>query len=624
MSRFNQPVAALAAALVLLTACGSGTTEPPPGGGDPGGITLVANTTITAVQQGVSVSITYIVTRHGSFTGPVMLTAEGLPNAVNAIYSPPTTEGTRTTTVITYTATTSAVPGRYDITIRARGAGVTDATIALDLTVTAAPQPNYQLSITGSPVTIEQGAIGQVTVTIARTGGFSGPVALTVEDAPAGMTANLDPSTTTGTSVTVTVIVSAAVVPNTYTLTVRGTSPALLDRTVMLQVVVVPATATGEVTLDFVGCGQPYAIWVAYQDGTGPWTRVTGTNLFRFSITAPTGAFAYVVRQSAAAATTTNVQFMTRAQMSRAPIQFCLPSELGPKIVTGTVAGMTGSQAAFLNLGRAFSMATPLASTFSIPGVLPGERDLIAYRLGGLPSTADRVIVRRDINLPSGGSLGTLDFGSTEAHPPATATFTVTGLAGEGMLETVRYLTRTSCDGGLMMYQSSPAAAAHAVFGIPSALQRPTDYHLVNLAAATPTTSRVIQVSFHTMANRTLALGGLLGAPAITVLPGGYKRLQAVFAMPVDYDHDVTLHYLQTGPGAPRLVNVIGTAAWAASTTVTLGLPDFSTVTGWTDSWAPTVSAATNWTITATGGDVGAPLCGEGVRTILASVKGAN
>ena len=111
--------------------------------------------------------------------------------------------------------------------------------------------------------------------------------------------------------------------------------------------------------------------------------------------------------------------------------------------------------------------------------------------------------------------------------------------------------------------------------------------------------------------------------PVVTIVPGNYKRLQAVFAKPVDYNSVVTLTYQQQ-TGVPRPVSILATSAYLGSTNVTLALPNFTGVTGWDDSWGPLVSAASQWHLTATGGNFATTFCSEGVRLVSAAVSGAN
>ena len=61
------------------------------------------------------------------------------------------------------------------------------------------PAGTFTLSAPPAPVQILQGGGGQLQVAIKRAGGYRGSVALAVSGAPVGLTASIDPGSTTGT-----------------------------------------------------------------------------------------------------------------------------------------------------------------------------------------------------------------------------------------------------------------------------------------------------------------------------------------------------------------------------------------------------------------------------------------
>lgn len=79
--------------------------------------------------QGDSATWTGVtVTRHGGYTGVVELTLEGLPGGVEGIFYPNPLDAGTTTSAVTFTAVPSAGLGSWNVTIRAKGDGVPDAT----------------------------------------------------------------------------------------------------------------------------------------------------------------------------------------------------------------------------------------------------------------------------------------------------------------------------------------------------------------------------------------------------------------------------------------------------------------------------------------------------------------
>lgn len=622
----------LAAAIGLGGACGGEPTSPPPPPGPPpppppppGVISIAPSVGSVVIQQGAQASITVLVVRAGNFTGAVAVAVEGLPAGVTAAQSNISTTGANTTTTITFTVSTSAVPGRTDLVLRATGNGVADAAVLFSLQVIAPPTPTYVLGVTGSPLTLAQGANGQVIITIDRSGGFAGNVALAVQGAPVGLTTSFNPAATTGGSSTLTIFASAGLAPGTYPLTVIGAAAGLDDRMALVQVTVTAVSGTGAVTFDFSQCGSPYAIWAAYQDGAGPWTRVTGVGgRFQFTVNAPTARFAWVVQQMGSSSTIVNVQHMTRAEMSATPIVFCPPGGFGQKFINGAVVGLASNQSALVTMGGGL-IATPTAAfpTFVLGLVPDGDRDLVAYRWANAPTAADRIIIRRDLNVPNGGSVANLDFAAAEAQNVATATLTINGLLpGEAQQETMSLLSRVSCDPAVL-YLASLVTTPRTIFGVPASLFRPTDFHNLRIDAAAANVSRFAEETFGPLANRTVTMPGRLDNAAVAILAGTYKRLEATYTLPVDYNVETRLSYI-TLSGIPRSVQLVATPAWVASTSARLTMPDFTGVTGWSDVWAPATAVATRWTITASGRDGPGSRCRVGARTVGAAVQGTN
>src|SRR5207249_5459576 len=156
------------------------------------------------------------------------------------------------------------------------------------------PTPDYTLSLSPAALMIVQGATGNTTVTITRTN-FSGAVTLSLGNAPAGVTGSFSPAAPTGTSSTLTVNVGGGVAPGVYHLTINGTGSAG-NRSTQLTLTVGTA-GSGNVTVDFSSCPvAERAVWLAAQNGTGPWIRVSGVgDVYTCAIGSGGGGLAYVV-----------------------------------------------------------------------------------------------------------------------------------------------------------------------------------------------------------------------------------------------------------------------------------------------------------------------------------------
>jgi alpha-tubulin suppressor-like RCC1 family protein len=101
--------------------------------------------------------------------------------------------------------------------------------------------PGIGISLSATALTVAGGgAAGTATVTLLRRGAFTAPVDITVEDAPAGVTATPSPTTIASgaTTSTITTRVTAGTTPGTYPLTVRARAPGVSDATATLTVTV--------------------------------------------------------------------------------------------------------------------------------------------------------------------------------------------------------------------------------------------------------------------------------------------------------------------------------------------------------------------------------------------------
>jgi hypothetical protein len=580
-----------------------------------------------SIAQSGSGSVVVNITRT-SFANAITLAAEGLPSGVTAAFTTSPTTGPSAT--LTLTASATATTGTSNVTIRGTSAGATDKTTTLALTVTApTTSGSYTLSATPATLTVSQGANGTSTINITRTGGFAGSVALAVTGAPTGVTATLNPTSTTGNTSTLTVAASATATTGAATLTITGTATGLANQTttVALTVAAGGGGGSGNVTLDYSACpATSKPIWVAAQDGSGAWTRVTGTgDIYKFNVTSGKGGYAATTQNGTSTATVVNL--FTQAELTAGTITLCATS--GTRSVTGTVAGLGQTDAGIISMGGASTTTTAASTNFTLNNMLSGSQDLVAYRSNLLagPSAGDRAVIVRDLNPASGGSVGTIDFNGSSAITPASGTITVTGgAAGDSYFQTMLYLTGANCTAGSLYFLNGATNPVMPEFGIPAASQRATDFHEALLSASTSTTStRTVIAVFHTLATQSIALGAALPTPTITSLSGSYKRLQAVLSIPSDYQTSATLTYTQGGKSG----TVATSFGYLGSANATLAFPDFSGVAGFDPTWLPASSATVNTAISVAGSSIPITtatfsLCSEGLRFKLASFTGSN
>ncbi len=597
-----------------------------PTGVTPGLVIALAPASGSAAQGGL-VSFAVAATGTGGFTGAATFAVTGQPAGVTAAVSNVLNSGAVTTATVNLTIGAAATPGAVTLTVTASGSGVTSASTSFGLTITSATAPGYTLAPTPAAISVAQGGSANSTIAIARIGGFAGSVALTATGASAGLTATFNPAGTTANSSTLTVTAAAGATTGTVTMTVTGTAAGLPNQTTTVQVTVTAPSGGSSVTLDYTGCGAFISpVWLAFQDGNGPWTRVTPTgSVYHFTISSGKGGYAFATVSGANS--TVGVILTTQAELAGTPVVFCPPRVL--KTVNVTVSGLGASDAAFMALGGATAFATTSTlNPVALNGVQSGLQDLVAYRTAilGPPAAGDRAIILRGLNVAANGSAGTLDFVNGPLITPVAATITVAGLqAGDAMSGSMGYYTgaAASCTAASLYSIPSSTAAARTLFGIPAASQQPNDFHSVSLTEVNGATTRSILQSFHSFVNQTITMGVNLPTPTVTSpAQAGYKRLQGVGTIPSDYPTSASLTFTQQGTAKTGLISA--TLGWIGGTAATLTFPDFSAVSAWDNSWVPAPGSTVDWTFMATDLNYTGQPCSEGARLRAGRVKGVN
>ncbi|MGB8536521.1 MAG: FG-GAP-like repeat-containing protein [Acidobacteriaceae bacterium] len=177
------------------------------------GFTLSSSGSVD-VGEGNSTSAYVYVTSQYGFAGNVNLSVSGLPSGVTASFSQ---NPTNATSVLKLTASSTAAPGQYAMTITGTS-GTQTATTPLALGIHV---PSF-IIFPGS-INVAQGAAGTTNVAVSPQYGFSGSVNLSVSGLPSGVTASWSPNPAT-TNSTLTLTTSNSAVPGLYPLTVTGTS----------------------------------------------------------------------------------------------------------------------------------------------------------------------------------------------------------------------------------------------------------------------------------------------------------------------------------------------------------------------------------------------------------------
>ena len=401
-----------------------------------------------------------------------------------------------------------------------------------------------------------------------------------------------------------------------YNLTVDGTgTPG--NRSTPLTLTVSGGGGGNNVTVDFSACAlADRPVWLASQDGTGPWVVVTGVgNVYSFSITSGEGGMAYVLNP-AGGTSSVQVHYQTQAEFTSGTLNFCA-STTG-KTVNGTAAGLTAFDQAIISLGGASVSVNSLAPNFQLSGVASGTHDLVGYRRS-LVGGAEAAIIRRFQNIANNGSVGTVDFAGTEAFVPATATITLAGLVGgETVGQNMFYQVGASCTAA-SLYFGGLGGASFTASGIPDTMQMASDFHGLFLSATLGSASRSIIEYFHTFAARTVTMGAALPTPTVTSLGGPYKRLRVTATLPADYQTSAAFQYSDAGG---KSVFLTATFGYLGSSAADGELPDFSGLPGWDNTWPPASTSTGDWIAIASGRSTTGSVCTEGATVKSATVTG--
>lgn len=231
-----------AAACAFLLACGLVSCS----GGGGGAASTPAPTPAVAVSfaaaplqvlPGQSAALAVAIQRSGGFTGPVRLSAEGLPAGVSVAVSPAgDIQGASAT--LTFAATPAAAATTTTVLVKAVAtAGSPSASAALTLQVLPPPQ-GFQVGVAAATLLVARPAPGEtaarstapIPLTLTRSGGYAGSPTWTVESLPGGVTAAFQPAAT-GEPASFTLAVSTAASPGTSQVRVQATDGALASST---------------------------------------------------------------------------------------------------------------------------------------------------------------------------------------------------------------------------------------------------------------------------------------------------------------------------------------------------------------------------------------------------------
>ncbi len=360
----------------------------------------------------------------------------------------------------------------------------------------------------------------------------------------------------------------------------------------------------------FVVCD---ATWVAAQDGDGVWTRIEPAgSTYDFSFRSGRGGIAKVRNLRWDGQNHLDIFYGTVAELRQAAtwpdVSYCSPT-LG---MTGTVVVDTlGSTQVQLHLGTSYSSVGLFTDSFTIFGD-PGTWDFVARQVSVSGNAVTRMIVRRNVEVVSGGTLATLDFGSSEAFSMDSSTATVAGLNGDQVLAKSTFFGSKGAAVVPLPARIAPDGATPARYeALPASQFAAGDFQLVEAVGyAVGRGARQAGVYTRSPSPRALTLGPRLNAPTATIIDSQPNlRMQAQVGSQSQYARAMMAHFEQ-GPGvtplSPRNVEVTATAAYfgAIPSSWTITIPDLSTAAGWDPTWGLSSNALVTWSVKGVGGAI--------------------
>jgi hypothetical protein len=581
----------------------------------PGTLALTLTPAARTVPPGQATTVTASITRGGSFTGAVDLSAEGVPPGVTVAFNPASIPANATTSTVTVTVDASVAPGQYGIVVRAKGQGVSDQIAGLALTVAVA---GYSISVSPSTAVAQIGGSTTVEVKIARSGNFTGGVTLALEDAPAGVTATFSQNPATGTRVALLISVAPSTAPGTYTVKVKGTSPGLQDVTATLSLQVMPAGGAANVSFHLCA-SRP--IWVAFQDDAGPWTRVSAGPNETYSFNVSSRGGVAIVRPSGSAYRI-DVIYATAAELAQIGLRWdraCSAPPAGTKQLTGTLTGLEGQDVS-ISLGPRGAIVSQDQTSYTLRNVPDGALDLVASRghAGMFDFDATKLIIRRGLDLPNGAVIPLLDFNAAEAVTPVHSTVTVNGLASEELSWLMTYQTTGGTEELLNAHLGGLPVSTLPYAGVPTSVQAPGDLHLLFIEAFLSNSVRRLFSAFHRAENRAVTLGPQLTTPTVSVVASSpYARYRMSLPVQSEYNSEVIARFIQ--PATLATITVSATAGYFGgfSSVWDLAVPDLTSAAGFDPNWGLRAGSPTQWEAFATSGSFLLPLSlsdGETVR----------
>jgi len=492
--------------------------------------TLSGTPSSQTVTPGGATSYGLTVSGKNGFTGPVALTANGLPTGATASFAP--NPATTSSTLSATTASTTP-PGTYTLTITGTSGALTHTT-TVTLIVVA---PDFALSASPVSQTVMQGSPTSYNVSLIPANGFGDAVTLSVSGLPTAASGTFAPNPVTGSS-TLSVTTNPSTPAGNYTLTITGTNGTLTHTTTVSLVVIAP---------DFTVNASPASQTVTQGNSAGYNVIITPTNGFSgpvtFSVTGlPTGATASFVPNPA---TTSSILMVTAGSAT--------PAGTYTLTITGTSGSLTHTKTVTLVVPAPdFGLSVSPSSQTVVQGTSTsynvtinptnGFSGQVTFGVAGLPTGASGSFTPNP-----GSSSSTLSVTTSSTTPVGSYTLTITGISGA--------LTHTAA--------------------VTLVVNAPPDFTL----AASPSSQTVIQGGATSYGLTLATLNGFSGQVTLSVtgLPAG--ATSSFSPNPATSSSTMSVTAGSSSPVGSytlTITGVSGALSHTATVTLVVGTPDFS------------------------------------------------
>ena len=358
---------------------------------------------------------------------------------------------------------------------------------------------------------------------------------------------------------------------------VIGFSPARITALALLLLVAcddITGPPTERITLDI--CDNR---WIAYQNDGAEWTLLgQGNGVYHFAATRRLGiARAFFSLNSSIWEIT--VDYVTPEQ---AIAKFsCVQYAPWVGFLRGTIAGLTGSQQAFVYFrGVSTHVSSPAYTSWSLL-TQGGPGTLLAARHDSGFASANRIIIRRDRSYDTDTPVPLLNFDSDEGFAPQVNTLSFSGASATAF---VAYVTGGQEHGLSYVVLGSPGEGvmprtAAAVYSVPAAQRSTPDIHRLDLTSG----GQMAQHYFRNGSDLSLALGPPLATETFTdVATTPYRRVRVEVPSQPEYAAAISIEMSQISSARWSKATLNATREYFGETPAvwSLTLPDFSGIKG--------------------------------------------